>query len=168
MEAKRVFLAELPGDPVSDYLRAVLPLTASLADAGAAVLPALTEETAVFLTEALRAEKPVYLPAEALPEILTPALKAGLSALSRRGLIVCAMADLPRWVETGANCPVVLTLERLKTFAAQGTDRIYLAGVPAATPLARKTAKELSIDLTGGIHPGVGKSHRFSLVYPQK
>lgn len=168
MVVKRAFLAHIPGDPNSEYLRAVLPLAPNLREADAAVLPRLTAETAEPLLDALMLGKPVFLPAESLPETLTRPLAAGLSQLTRRGLTVCPLTELPRWVQTGASCPALLTYERLKTLAAQGIDRIYLAARPAATPLAVTAAKTWNIHLTGGIDAGTGQSHRLGVVYPEK
>lgn len=168
MPPKRAFLAELPGDPLSGYLKATLALSPTLEGADALALPALTAATLAALTAALGAGKPVYLPTEALPETLTPALAEGLSALTRHGLIICPLTDLPRWVERGVSCPKLLTLERLKTLAAQDFDRIYLAVRPGATPLAVQTAKRLNIRLTGGNFHGAGKSHRFGVVHQEK
>lgn len=168
MPAKRAFLVHLPGDPNSDYLRAVLPLAPTLREADAAVLPRLTAETAGPLLDALRLGKPVFLPAESLPEVMTRTLAAGLSELIRQGLAVCPLTQLPKWVQTGASCPALLTLERLKVLAAQGFDRIYLAARPGATPLAVTAAKTWNIHLTGGIDAGTGQSHRLGVVYPEK
>lgn len=168
MVVKRAFLAHIPGDPNSDYLRAVLPLAPALREADAAVLPRLTAETAGPLLDALTLGKPVFLPTESLPETLTRPLAAGLSQLTGQGLTVCPLTELPRWVQTGASCPALLTYERLKTLAAQGIDRIYLAARPAATPLAVTAAKTWNIHLTGGINSGTGQSHRLGVVYPEK
>lgn len=168
MPPKRAFLAELPGDPLSDYLKATLTLSPILEDADAFALPALTAATLERLLAALSAGKPAYLPNEALPETLSPALAEGLSALTRRGLILCPLTDLPRWAQTGTTCPDLLTLERLQTLAGQGFDRIYLAARPGATPLAAQTAKRQNIRLTGGTFHGAGKSHRFGVVHPEK
>lgn len=168
MPPKRAFLAELPGDPRSDYLKATLTLSPTLDSADALALPALTAVTLEHLTAALSVGKPAYLPQEALPEPLTPALAEGLSALTRHGLILCPLTDLPRWVQTGTTCPNLLTLERLQTLAAKGFDRIYLAARPGATPLAAQTAKRQNIPLTGGTFHGAGKSHRFGVVHPEK
>lgn len=168
MPPKRAFLAEVPGDPRSDYLKATLALSPTPEGADALVLPALTAATLERLPTALLAGKPVYLPTEALPPTLTPALAEGLSALTRHGLILCPLTDLPRWVQTGTTCPNLLTLERLQILAAKGFDRIYLAARPAATPLAAQTAKRLNIPLIGGTFHGAGKSHRFGVVYPEK
>ncbi len=168
MPPKRAFLAELPGDPCSDYLKATLTLSPTLEDADAFALPALTAATLEPLTAALLAGKPVYLPTEALPPTLTPALAEGLSALTRHGLILCPLTDLPRWVQTGTTYPALLTLDLLQTLARQGFGRIYLAGRPGATPLAAQTAKRQNIRLTGGTFHGAGKSHRFGVVHQEK
>lgn len=168
MVVKRAFLAHIPGDPNSDYLRAMLPLAPALREADAAVLPRLTAETAGPLLDALTLGKPVFLPAESLPETLTRPLAVGLSQLTGQGLAVCPLTGLPSWVQTGVSCPALLTYERLKTLAAQGIDRIYLAARPAATPLAVTAAKTWNIHLTGGINSGTGQGHRLGVVHKKK
>lgn len=153
MAVKRVFLAELPGDPLSDYLKATLSLAPTLRDADGAVLPRLTKAAGETLAAALADQKPAYLPAEALPRRPTPALTQGLSILTGRGLILCPLTALPGWVQKGTSCRELLTLERLKRLAARGFDRVYLAGRPGATPLAAAEAKRRNIYLTGGNDP---------------
>lgn len=168
MADRRAFLWEVPGDPCSDYLRATLPLAQSPDDAGVLVLPALTPATATPLAAALAAGKPVLLPWETLPGRLSREAGESLSALIQNGLILCPLTELPRWARGGTSCRTLLTLERLKAFAAQGFDRIYLANLPGATPLAAAEAKRRNIHLTGGTYPGIGQSHRFGLVYAEK
>ena len=168
MAAKRVFVPPLPQSPLYRYLREVLPLAEGMTRADAVALPVLAAQTADALLDGLERGLAVYLPVESLPEWLAPALRAGLAALGRRGLTVCTLADLPHWVETGVSCPALLTAERLNAYAARGIDRVYLAGNPAATPLARRAARTRGIQLTGGMCRGTGKSHRLSLVYPQE
>lgn len=168
MPPNRAFLAEIPGDPLSDYLKATLDAAPALDTAHALVLPRLTRPAADVLAAALAAGKPVYLPAEALPKTLTPALARGLSALTKRGLAICPLTELPRWVQSGANCPRLLTLEYLKILVAQGVDRIYLSAWPAATPLAVQTAKQLNIHLSGVNFHGTGQSHRLCVVHEKK
>lgn len=150
MAAKRVFLAELPGDPLSDYLRAVLLLADRPETADALAVPRLTAATGEVLAAALAAQKPAYLPVEALPERPGAALARGLSVLAGRGLILCPLTALPKWTQRGVSCRELLTLERLKALAEQGFDRVYLAGRPGATPLAAAEAKRRNIYLTGG------------------
>lgn len=168
MGGKRAFLVELPGDPNSDYLRAVLPLAPTLAEADGAVLPRLTGETAGTLVDALKLGKAAFLVAESLPDPLPRSLTAGLSALTRRGLMVCPLTQVAAWVQTGVSCPQLLTYERLKTLAAQGFDRIYLAARPGVTPLALRAAKTRNIQLTGGVCSGTGQGHRLGVVHPEK
>lgn len=168
MPARRVFLPEVPGEPCSDYLKATLPLVQNPDDADVLAVPALTPATATPLAAALAAGKPALLPREALPEVWSGTLRRSLSLLTGCGLMVCPLTELPRWVRSGASCQVLLTLERLKAFAAQGFDRIYLANAPAATPLAAAEAKRLNIHLTGGNDPGTGQSHRLGMVYQKK
>lgn len=168
MAAKRAFLVHLPGDPLSDYLRAVLPLAADLRDADALVLPRLTKVAAEPLLGALAAGKPAFLPWEALPGTWSGPLRRGLSILEARGLMVRPLTQLAAWVQSGASCRELLTFERLKDLGAQGFDRIYLAGRPAATPLAVKTAKTQNIYLTGGVRSGTCQGHRLGVVHEEK
>lgn len=168
MPARRAFLREVPGDPCSDYLKATLPLADRPETADALVVPRLTEETAGALLDALRLGKPALLPAEALPDVLSSALRSGLSQLTQCGLIVCPLTELPRWVLSGTGCPLLLTYGRLKELAERGFDRVYLAARPAATPLALAAAKAWNIRLTGGICPGTGQSDRFGMVHQKK
>lgn len=168
MADKRAFLLEAPGDPCSDYLRAALPLARRPETADALVVPTLAPAAAGPLANALAAGKPALLPREALPEVWSGTLRRSLSFLTGRGLIICPLTELPRWVRSGASCPFLLTLERLKAFVAQGFDRIYLTNRPAATPLAEREAKRLNIHLTGGVCPGIGKSDRLGMVYQKK
>lgn len=168
MTAKRAYLLAVPGHPNDAYLRLALPLAPDLASADALVLPILTAGAVGALVETLGRGKPVYLPAEALPQHLERSLREGLSALTRKGLTICPLTELPRWVERGANCPKLLTLERLNALAGQGFDRIYLSTAPAATPLARRVARERQIQLRGGMGRGIGQSDRLGVVYPEK
>lgn len=168
MAAKRAFLLKIPGDPRSEYLKATLLLAERRETADALVVPTLTGDAAEPLAAALAAGKRAYLPTEALPERISPSLRAGLSLLTRRGLIICPLTALPRWVQTGINCPVLLTYERLKEFAARGFDRIYLAARPGATPLAVWAARDRRIHLTGGNGFGTCQGDRFGVVYPEK
>lgn len=161
-------MLEVPGDPRSDYLKAVLPPAPSWDAAAAVAVPVLTAELVNPLAAALAAGKLALLPYEALPQRLSRAAGESLSALVRSGLILCPLTQLPRWVKTGASCRELLTLERLRAFAARGLDRVYLAALPGATPLAAREAKRLNIHLTGGSYPGIGQSHRFGLVYAEK
>lgn len=71
MAVKRVFLSHVPGNPRSDYLRAVLPLAEDCSEADAVAVPLLAEETAGALAAALAAGKPALLPYEALPKRLS-------------------------------------------------------------------------------------------------
>lgn len=168
MGAKRAFLVHLPGDPLSDYLRAVLPHAPGPEEADALVLPRLTKAAAEPLERALAAGKPAFLPAEALPRRGSGALGRGLSALEQCGLILCPLTALPRWVQTGASCRGLLTVERLRALAAAGVERVYLAGRPGATPLAAAEAKRQNIHLTRGDPYGTGQGHRFGVVHQEE
>lgn len=168
MAAKWAFLAHIPGDPLSEYLNAALPLAPALGEADAFVLPRLTKGAAEPLLVALAAGKPALLPREALPERWSGTLGRSLSLLAGRGLVICPLTALPAWVQSGTSCRGLLTYERLRAFAAQGFDRIYLAGRPAATPLAVTAAKTRNIHLTGGERYGACQSHRLGVVYQKK
>ena len=168
MAVKRVFLSHVPGNPRSDYLRAVLPLAEDCSEADAVAVPLLAEETAGALAAALAAGQPALLPYEALPKRLSRQAGESLSALVRSGLILCPLTELPGWAGRGASCPVLLTLARLKELAARGIERVFLANVPGATPLAVTEARRRYIHLTGGNYPGIGQSYRFGLVYAEK
>lgn len=132
------------------------------------IVPSLTENSIPELAAALHLEKTVFLPAEAAPGPWSPAARRGLAQLMGAGLILCPLTRLPRWVATGVSCRELLTLERLEHLAAQGFDRIYLAGVPAATPLARQAAKRRNIHLMGVSVSGTGKGDRLGVVYAQE
>lgn len=168
MAAKRAFLAHIPGDPISEYLNAALPLVPVLREADTFVLPRLTQPAAEPLLAALAAGKPALLPREALPERWSGTLGQSLSLLTGQGLVICPLTALPAWVQSGTSCRELLTYERLKAFAAQGFERIYLAGRPAATPLAVTAAKARNIHLTGGEGYGACQSHRLGVVYQKK
>lgn len=168
MTVKRAYLLELPGEPNFAYLQAALRLAPDWPSADVLALPALTAGAVPLLTRALGEGRPAYLPAEALPQSVERPLRESLSALTRKGLTICPLTELPRWVETGANYPGLLTLERLNALMGQGFDRIYLSAVPAATPLARNVARQRKIHLRGGIGHGTGEGDRLGLVHEEK